>query len=109
MNENNLTILPPEEMPETDPAKPKKPRVNCLQEMVIEFMDEFGLRDADMVRGTGTPWPTWFGWISGDVNCQLADKNLLNLWRFINTYKKMSLEYLLYGIGEDGSEENESA
>lgn len=107
MTENEM-LLPEDQFPQTDPGRPKKPRVNCLQETVIEFMDEFNLKDADVIRGTGIKWPTWHGWITGDVNCQLADQNLFKLWMFVNKFKKISLEYLLYGIGDDG-ENNESA
>lgn len=112
MDENNLTIVPIEEMPVTDKPKKKrkeKPKVNCLQDIVIEFMDEFKLKDADMVKGTNTPWATWHGWITGDVSSQLADNNLLSLWMFINKYKKMSLQYLLYGIGSDEEDEKEAS
>lgn len=91
---DQMTILPDEQMPITDEVK-KKPRVNCLQEMVIELMNEKGLRDVDIVKATGIPWATWHGWITGDVRAQLADQNLLKLQKFFNVH----LEYLVYGIG----------
>lgn len=106
--EENLTLLPAEELPETDEPKKKKPKVNCLGEMVREFMDDYGLKDADMVKGTGIAWGTWHGWVTDDVNCQLVDENLFKLWMFVNKFKSMSLERLVYGVGTD-EEENEIA
>lgn len=99
---NNLTLLPEEQLPQTDEPKKKKQQVNCLQDMILEFMNEFDLKDADMVKGTGIKWGTWYGWITADVDCQLADRNLFELWKFVNKYKKIPLEYLVYGVGTDG-------
>lgn len=110
MDEKNLTIVPIEQLPETDLPKKKRkqsPQVNCLQQNVIELMNEFKLRDVDVVKATGISWSTWHGWVTAEVNCQLADNNLFQLWMYMNKYRPISLEYLLYGIGDDGSERNE--
>ena len=96
MIEINLTLLPEEEMPVTDEVK-KKPKVNCLQDRLLELMNERKLTDADIVRETKIPWSTWHGWITGDVSTQLADENLKKIFTFFNVH----LEYLLYGIGDD--------
>lgn len=100
MIETNLALLPEEELPVTDEAKKKKPKVNCLQDMVLELMEEFKLKDADIVKGTGISWSTWHGWIMNEVDCQLADQNLLSLWMYLNKFKRIHLETLVYGIGE---------
>lgn len=86
-------------LPVTDEKK-KKEKVNCLGEILRETLDEFGLKDADVIKGTGIKWSSYFGWVTEQVSCQLADKNLLMLWQFLNRYKKMDLQYLVYGIGE---------
>lgn len=99
MNDENLILLAPEDMPITD-AKKVKPKYNCLQEMLIELLNEYGLKDADVIRGTGIAWSTYSGWILADVSCQLADGNLFKLWVFLNKFKKIHLETLVYGVGE---------
>lgn len=88
-----------DDLPITDEKK-KKEKVNCLGEILRETLDEFGLKDADVIRGTGIKWSSYFGWVTEQVSCQLCDKNLLVLWQFLNRYKKMDLQYLVYGIGE---------
>jgi hypothetical protein len=99
MEEENLLMF--EQLPQTDePKKKRKESPNCLGEILRELMDEIGLKDADIVRGTNIAWSSYHGWVTETVNCQLADKNLLMLWTFLNKYKKVHLEYLLYGIGE---------
>lgn len=89
-----------EELPvyqeDLDKIKTKKRPSNCLQEIVIELMNERGLKDADIIRATGIAWGTWMGWVNGDVGSQLADENLKKLMHFFNVH----LEYLVYGIGD---------
>jgi hypothetical protein len=96
MKDENLTLLSMDEMPVTD-EKEEKPRVNCLQEMFIELLDERKLQLVDVQKGTEIPWGTIYAWYCGDVRAQLADRNLLKLAQFFN----VSLEYLCFGIGED--------
>jgi hypothetical protein len=99
MTEETLPLIPdlPVYQEDLDRLKEKRPKVNQLQEMVIELMNKRGLRDADIIKATGIPWGTWHGWISGDVNAQMADKNLFKIFKFFNVH----LEYLLYGVGSD--------
>lgn len=80
----------------------RKTRANCLQDMVIEFMNEFNLKDVDVVNGAGIKKNTWHGWITGQVYNPSTDENLFKLWIYVNKFKKVSLEYLLYGVGDDG-------
>lgn len=75
--------------------KQKKPKVNALQDVVIDLMNARGLKDADIIKATGIPWATWDGWITGKVGTQLADENLKKLMQFFNVH----LEFLVYGIG----------
>lgn len=96
MTEENLGLFSPEELPETDEKK-VKPKVNCLQDILIEVMNERGLTDAQIVKATGIAWSTYFGWVSGQTATQLADKNLLKLAQYLN----LSIEYLCFGIGTD--------
>lgn len=101
MEDLNLTLVPIEELPETDlPKKKKKPKVNCLGTILRETLEEFGLKDAEVVKQTGIAWSSYHGWVVEDVNAQMADYNLLRLWQFLNKYKRMHMEYLLFGIGE---------
>ena len=107
----DLNLIMEIELPVTDVAKKKKEKVNCLAEILREFMDEMGLRDADMVRGSGMAWSSYHGWVVEDVATQLCDLNLLKLWQFMNKFKKIHLEYLVYGIGdmEDLEEEKHAS
>lgn len=92
MNTENLPM--PIELPVTDEAK-KRTKVNCLQDMLLELMDERKVSLAQIQKETKIPFSTLMGWHDGSVNCQIADKNLLALARFFN----VSLEFLVYGIG----------
>lgn len=103
--ENQLTLVPSEELPVTDAPKKVKPRTNCLGEVLRAFMDKHKLKDADVVKATGISWSTFHGWITEDVFCQLADQNLFKLWMFLNKYEPISLEALVYGIGADFDED----
>lgn len=95
--EENLTLVPIEQLPQTDePTKKRKETSNCLGDMLRMLMDERGLKDADVVRHTGIAWATWHGWVTEDVKCQLADDNLLKAMKFFNVH----LEYLVFGIGD---------
>lgn len=96
--EDNLVMFSEEELPQTDdPKKKEKVTSNCLQSILIEMMNDRGLKDADVVKATGIAWPTWHGWISGEARTQLADDNLKKVMKFFNVH----LEYLVYGIGDD--------
>lgn len=98
--ESQLKLVPEEQLPVTDEAKPRKETPNCLAFMLREIMDELKLKDADVVRGTGIAFTTLWDWVSEGVDCQLTDGNLFKLWQFLNKYKKIDLQYLVYGVGE---------
>lgn len=94
MNESEQGL--PLDLPETDQKK-VKPKVNYMQEILAELMAERKITDAQVVKATGIPWPTWDCWVKCRVGAQMADKNLLNVARFFN----VSIEYLCFGIGSD--------
>lgn len=75
----------------------RKPRVNCLQEILLEVMNERKLTLAEIQKGTGISWATIISWHEGTYNSQRADKNLLKLAQFLN----LNLSYLLFGIGDE--------
>lgn len=100
--DENLTLLPVEQLPQTDEPK-KKPRVNCLQDMLLELMDERHISLAMIQKATSIPWATLQGWHDGSVNSQLADRNLLKLAQFFN----VSLAFLVYGLGDSDPAFNE--
>lgn len=91
------------EMDNPDAKKKERPRVNCLQEMLLELMDERKVSLSQIQKATGIPWGSLMDWHNGTVRAQMADKNLLKLGQFFN----VSLYYLLYGIGDDRAEFDE--
>lgn len=108
--DDQLKLVPDEQLPQTDEPRKKRETPNCLAEMLREIMDELKLKDADVVRGTGIPFTTIFDWVSEGVDCQLTDGNLFKLWMFLNKFKKIPLEYLVYGVGDtEELEEDEPA
>ena len=100
MDEETLSM--PVALPQTDEPKVKKRKItkNCMGEVLREIMDELGLKDADVVKGTGISWSTFWQWSVDKVDTQLTDDNLFELWIYLNKFKKISLEHLVYGIGE---------
>ncbi len=86
----------PIDLPVTDEAK-RKPSINCLQDVLLDLMDERKVSLSQIQKATGIKWSTLMGWHDGAVTSQLADKNLLMLAQFFN----VSLEFLIYGIGDE--------
>lgn len=84
----------PLELPQTD--RPKKGQnVNCFQDILLELMNDRGLRDADVIRATKIPDSTWNGWITGEVASPRIDDNFKRVILFFNVHA----EYLLFGLG----------
>jgi hypothetical protein len=96
MSTENLSLLPPEQLPQTDEPK-KVEKVNCLQDQLLDLMNERGVSLAEIQASTGIPWGTLMAWHDGKFGSQLADKNLLRLAQFF----KVPLEFLVYGLGSD--------
>lgn len=100
MTEENLPMFAPEEIPETDePKKKKRPKVNCLQDMLIELMDRDKVQLADVQKATGIAWGTLHSWYTQDVECQLLDWNVFKLAKYFN----VSIHYLAFGVGDDSN------
>jgi transcriptional regulator with XRE-family HTH domain len=97
MKDKNLTLLSPDELPQTDQPKKKRDEVNCLSDILRELMDARNVEMSHIHKATGIPYATLSDWLTGKVGAQLADKNLLMLARFFNVH----LHYLVYGVGDD--------
>jgi DNA phosphorothioation-dependent restriction protein DptG len=98
MIENQPTIVPLEQLPQTDePKKKKKPSSNILSKIMKELMEERDIKLAQIQKATGIAWSTLHGWYDGDVKAQILDEDLLKVARFFN----VTLEYLAFGIGDD--------
>jgi hypothetical protein len=78
MDEKNLTLLSPEELPITDEVK-EKVKVNNLQENLLFLIDKKKCSLADIQKETLIPWPTLYGWYKGDVSAQMLDLNVKEL------------------------------
>lgn len=96
MTAENLLMFDPVELPQTDEPK-KKPKINILQDMLLELMDERKVSLAQIQKATGIPWGTLQGWHDGDVGCQKLDRNVFELAKFFNVH----LHYLGFGVGTD--------
>lgn len=97
MTDENLTLLPEEELPATDEPKKKREKVNCLQDILIELMERDKVGLADVQKETGIPWGSLYGWYKGDVQAQLLDWNIFKLAKYFN----VSIHYLAFGVGTD--------
>lgn len=96
--ENQPTLFNLDELPQTDEPKKKQGEPeNCLQDMLLELMNERKVTLAAIQRATEIPWGTLMDWHNGGVRTQKADRNLLKLAQFFN----VSTDYLCWGIGED--------
>nr|BDT27281.1 hypothetical protein BHI3_07470 [Bacteriovorax sp. HI3] len=78
-------------------GKKVQEKVNVLQEMLLELMDERKVTLSQIQKETGIPWGTLMDWHNGDTNVQKLDKNILKLAQFFNVH----IHYLVYGIGTD--------
>lgn len=87
-----------EDLPVTD-TKKVKPKVNCLQDMLIELMDRDKVQLADVQKATGIAWGTLHSWYTQDVQCQLLDWNIFKLAKYFN----VSIHYLAFGVGDDSN------
>lgn len=94
--EENLTLVPIEELPATDPAKKKEKKVsiNILQENLLRLMDRDKVELATIQKATGCPWGTLYGFYKGSVTAQLLDLNIKELADFFD----VSVDYLAFGI-----------
>lgn len=87
-----------ENIPMDNPDGKKKKKVNALQDILIELMEDREVELTDIQKATKIPWGTLMGWYTGEVKAQLLDENILKLAQFFNVH----IHYLAYGIGDDG-------
>lgn len=92
MNEQ-LTIVPPEEMPQTDEPKSKRVVINQLQENLLKLLERDKCSLADVQKATMVPWPTIYGWYKGEVLTQLLDINI----KEVADYFDVSVDFIAFG------------
>jgi len=78
MDDTNLTLVPLEELPQTEEKK-EKIRVNNLQENFIFLIEQKKVSLADVCRETSIPMTTAWGWFTGSVDSQLLNINVKEL------------------------------
>jgi hypothetical protein len=94
MDEQNLTLVPMEQLPQTDEAKPKRLSINILQENLIKLMERDKRSLADVQKATGIAWGSLYGYYVADVTSQLLDINIKEL----SDYFDVSIDFLAFGI-----------
>lgn len=93
--EENLLLVPAEEMPQTDEAKKKmKISVNELQTNLLKLMKRDKVELAVIQRETSIPWGTIYSWFKSDVNAQLLDINIKELADFFD----VSVDFLAFSV-----------
>lgn len=71
---------------------------NCLQDMLLELMNDRKVEPKHIHEATGIPYSTLSEWYLGRVKVQALDGNILALAKFFN----VSIHYLAFGVGDDG-------
>jgi hypothetical protein len=95
--EENLLLVPAEEMPITDkPKKEKKVSINILQENLLKLMNRDKVELAEIQKATGVPWGSLYGFFKGSVQAQLLDLNIKELSDFFD----VSVDFLAFGISK---------
>lgn len=69
----------------------------CIQEILIELMNDWKVELATIQKETGIPWGTLYGFYKGDIKAPILNGNILALANFFNC----SISYLAFGIGEE--------
>lgn len=91
----NLTLVPPEEMPQTDePKKKEKLTINELQTNLLKLLERDKVELARVQEATGIPWGTFYSWYKKDVTAQLLDINIKELADFFD----VSVDFLAFGV-----------
>ena len=88
----NLSLLPTDQLPQTDKPKAKKVSINKLQDNLIFLMNRDKVSLADIHKETMIPFPTIYGWYKGDVKTQLLGINVKEL----ADYFDVSIETLAF-------------
>lgn len=93
-DKNNLTLVPVEQLPQTDePKKKVKVSINILQENLIKLMERDKVELATIQRETGIAWGTFYSWYKSEVSAQLLDLNIKELADFFD----VSVDFLAFG------------
>lgn len=92
--EENLLLVPIEQLPQTDEAKKEKVSINQLQENLLKLMTRDKVEPADIQKETGIPFPTLHGWYCADVRSQLLDINIKEL----ADYFDCSIDFMAFSI-----------
>lgn len=99
MDEDNLTLLPLEELPETE-EREEVERINILQDNLIYLMEKNNVLLSRISEETLIPLTTLYGWYRGSVKAQLLDLNVKELADYFEVqladlaFKKMRPEEL---------------
>lgn len=84
------------------PKEPGKVQIkNCLSFILNELMKEKNVTLSQIQQATGIPWSTLSNMKNGKRKTQRTSENILALAKFFN----VTIDYLCFGIGEDGTEE----
>ena len=92
--EENLLLVPAEEMPQTDEPKKKRVSINILQDNLLKLMERDKVQLVDIQKATGCPWGSLYGYFKGSVTAQLLDINVKELADFFDC----SVDFLAFGI-----------
>lgn len=94
--EENLLLVPAEEMPAVDPPKKreKKVSINILQENLLKLMERDKVTLAEVQKATGCPWGTIYSFYKGTVTAQLLDINVKEIADFFD----VSVDFLGFAI-----------
>jgi hypothetical protein len=101
MDEKNLSLLSPEDLPITDEVK-EKVKVNNLQENFIFLLNKKGCSLAEVQKETCIAWGTIYSWFIGDVRAQMLDINVKELADFFD----VTVDVLAFGDLANGKEES---
>lgn len=94
--EENLLLVPAEEMPQTDEPKKreKKVSINILQENLLKLMARDKVTLAEVQKETGVAWGSLYSYYKGSVSAQLLDINVKEIADFFD----VSCDFLAFGI-----------
>jgi hypothetical protein len=94
MDEKNLTIVPVEQLPQTDePKKNKRVIVNTISDNILALMARDKVEMAEVQRETRIPWGTFYCWCSEEMT-PLLDLNVKELADYFDT----SIDFLAFGV-----------
>lgn len=96
MNDEQLTIVPIEQLPQTDEPKKKKVSINELQQNLIRLMERDRVELVDIHEATKIHFTTIYDWYKGKYSSQLLDINIKEL----ADYFDVSVDFLAFGMAK---------